>query len=201
MEKANEPTPTESKIMDAALHLFSNQGYRETTTRKIAERADCNELTIFRIFENKENLLRSILKRRLVDDLLDVEIPFEPTGRPREDLISLCRIMQSSFGQRRDLFRLMLREQLKNDVVKEYRGVIPVIWKDLIVEKFSSVINEYSRDDINLETASLFMASYVLRAEMMKTLLGNDPFESTNEEHLREAVDIFLRGTIGEGSN
>ena len=201
MEEANEPTPTESKIMDAALYLFSNHGYRETTTRKIAERADCNELTIFRIFENKENLLRRILKRRLVDDLLDIDIPLESTGKPDRDLISLCSMMQSSFEQRRDLFRLMLREQQKNDVVKEYREVIPVIWKELIVEKFSSVINEYSKDGINLETASLFLASYVLRAEMMKTFLGNDPFESTTEKHLREAVDLFLHGITAEGSN
>ena len=49
------------KIVKAAVELFSEEGYKGTTTKKIAAAAGVNESTIFRIFENKDNLFRGIL--------------------------------------------------------------------------------------------------------------------------------------------
>jgi len=37
--------------------LFAAQGMTETTTREIAELAEVNEVTLFRHFGNKHNLL------------------------------------------------------------------------------------------------------------------------------------------------
>ena len=52
---------TENKILDAAIALFTELGYSGTTTRKIAEAAGINEVTLFRKFGTKENLfLKSI---------------------------------------------------------------------------------------------------------------------------------------------
>ncbi len=52
---------TREKIMQAAVRLFSEEGYRGTTTRKIAEAAGVNESTLFRTFESKDTLFREIL--------------------------------------------------------------------------------------------------------------------------------------------
>ena len=49
------------KIVKAAVQLFSEEGYKGATTKKIAAAAGVNESTIFRIFENKDNLFREIL--------------------------------------------------------------------------------------------------------------------------------------------
>lgn len=45
------------KVMEAATLLFGEKGYTATTIREVAEKAGVNELTIFRNFKNKENLL------------------------------------------------------------------------------------------------------------------------------------------------
>lgn len=52
---------TRNKILDAALDLFSAQGFHATTTRKIAKQAGVNEVTIFRHFKSKENLFQAVL--------------------------------------------------------------------------------------------------------------------------------------------
>lgn len=52
----------EKKILDVAFNLFSKYGYKGTPTRLIAEKANLNELTIFRCFKNKQNLFESVLK-------------------------------------------------------------------------------------------------------------------------------------------
>ena len=54
---------TREKIINAAFTLFSKIGFKGTTTRKIAKTAGVNESTIFRLFENKESLVREILSR------------------------------------------------------------------------------------------------------------------------------------------
>jgi len=38
---------TEQKILDAAIRMFASEGYDGATTRKIAEAADVNEVTLF----------------------------------------------------------------------------------------------------------------------------------------------------------
>ena len=43
------------------LLLFGEKGYTATTIREVAEKAGVSELTIFRNFKNKENLLGRVL--------------------------------------------------------------------------------------------------------------------------------------------
>ena len=58
---------TEQRILDAALKVFASEGYTGATTRKIAEEANVAEVTLFRKFQSKENLLREVLiKNRTV---------------------------------------------------------------------------------------------------------------------------------------
>ena len=52
---------TEQRILDAALKVFANEGYTGATTRRIAEEANVAEVTLFRKFQSKENLLREVL--------------------------------------------------------------------------------------------------------------------------------------------
>lgn len=55
----SEDTSTDSKtkLRQAALDLIAEQGFKGATTRKIAERAGVNEVTLFRLFGNKLNLV------------------------------------------------------------------------------------------------------------------------------------------------
>lgn len=48
---------TSEKILEAAMNLFSEKGYRAVTTKQIAKAAGVSEMTLFRHFKNKLNLL------------------------------------------------------------------------------------------------------------------------------------------------
>ena len=56
-------TPARERLLQAAIALFSTQGVRETTTRQIAERAEVNEVTLFRQFGNKHGLLLAVIEQ------------------------------------------------------------------------------------------------------------------------------------------
>nr|WP_309145457.1 TetR/AcrR family transcriptional regulator [Paenibacillus alvei] len=49
-------------ILHAALHLFTARGYDATTVPMIADRANVGAGTIYRYFENKEELLNSLFQ-------------------------------------------------------------------------------------------------------------------------------------------
>jgi outer membrane protein TolC len=54
--------PTRDHILAAAARLYGEHGFRGTTTRRIAERAGVNEVTLFRLFGSKTALLLEALR-------------------------------------------------------------------------------------------------------------------------------------------
>ncbi len=54
-------TEKKEKILEAALELFAQEGYKATSTSKVAKRASVSEGLIFRHFNNKEGLLEAIV--------------------------------------------------------------------------------------------------------------------------------------------
>ena len=51
-------------IVEAAVALFSQKGFRGTTTKEIAETAGCSEATIFKHFATKNRLYSAILETK-----------------------------------------------------------------------------------------------------------------------------------------
>lgn len=52
---------TEDRILRAATGVFAKRGVSGATTREIAQRARVNEVTLFRHFKNKDELLRRVI--------------------------------------------------------------------------------------------------------------------------------------------
>jgi AcrR family transcriptional regulator len=55
----------QQRIVEAAVQLFSRQGYSGTTTRQIADLADVNEASVFRYFSKKQDLFWAALYSQL----------------------------------------------------------------------------------------------------------------------------------------
>jgi AcrR family transcriptional regulator len=55
-------TEKQEKILHAALELFAREGFKTTSTSKVAKLAGVSEGLIFRHFGNKDGLLEAILK-------------------------------------------------------------------------------------------------------------------------------------------
>jgi len=57
------PASTRERLLDAAREVFARDGLRSATTREIAQVAGVNEVTLFRLFQSKQNLLAAVLER------------------------------------------------------------------------------------------------------------------------------------------
>jgi len=49
------------KLLDAAAQVYARTGYRGATTRRIAQQAGVNEITLFRHFGSKQALIQAVL--------------------------------------------------------------------------------------------------------------------------------------------
>lgn len=65
MKNTAENSVTEVRIVEAAVQLFSRQGYKGTSTREIAGLAGVNEATLFRYFARKTDLFWAAAESRL----------------------------------------------------------------------------------------------------------------------------------------
>lgn len=76
--------PTRDHILDAAAKVFAEHGFRGATTRLIADAADVNEVTLFRLFGSKDALLGEAIRTRVYErDIL--QLPDTP-GNARTEL-------------------------------------------------------------------------------------------------------------------
>lgn len=83
----SESPSTAVAILDATLLVIGERGLKGTTTRAIAERAEVNEVTLFRKFGTKANLIRAAIEHRFATARRDF---VAYTGSIDADLIRLA---------------------------------------------------------------------------------------------------------------
>lgn len=103
---------TRQKLLDAALEAFSENGFKGTSTRDIADRAGVHHPLITYHFKNKEELWRATADRvfseftaALIDARRNAEV--QP---PRERMASMIRAYVRYSAQNPALHKLMLQE-------------------------------------------------------------------------------------------
>lgn len=70
IDNMREFNSTDEKIIKATFGILQKEGYAKTTTKKIAAEAGVNEVTIFRKFDNKKNLIE-ITKEYYIKQFLE----------------------------------------------------------------------------------------------------------------------------------
>jgi AcrR family transcriptional regulator len=74
---------TRTASLNAAVHVFSQHGFRGSTTRRIADAAAVNEVTIFRYFGSKEALLQEALNESELGGFAN-PLPIDPKDPTQE---------------------------------------------------------------------------------------------------------------------
>ncbi|HET8770944.1 MAG TPA: TolC family protein [Gemmatimonadaceae bacterium] len=100
--------PTRQQLLDAAARVYSEHGFRGATTRRIAEEAGVNEVTLFRIFGSKavliEEAVGAIASRGSRPRLPDV--PVDPVSELTEwaesehgFMLANCNVMRTTMAE------------------------------------------------------------------------------------------------------
>lgn len=112
---------TRQRIFQAAMKLFRERGFMQTTVDDITERADVSKGTFFNYFPRKEAVLGYLSEMRL-DEIEAGANGLLAAGKPaREKLIEIYAHAASAYEGDRDLTRFVLSELLSQhfDPVEE----------------------------------------------------------------------------------
>ena len=101
---------TEKKILLAATKLFSESGYSGVSTRKIAEQAGVNEITLFRYFKSKSNLLQSVIKHFAFEGNIIEKISKEVTGNIKEDIFIFADVYYMFLENNIKMYKIQIKE-------------------------------------------------------------------------------------------
>lgn len=120
---------TKEKIMDVALHMFSERGYEAVSIRDICGEVGIKESTLYYHFKNKMDILDSLIAKFKdhISGLLSHidEIPKNPSGKTKKknagstDIIDSYMMDSYLFDPFCNLMiRLMMIEQFHNEEVR-----------------------------------------------------------------------------------
>ena len=188
-------------ILQAAMMLFAEKGFSATTTRELAQRAEVNEVTLFRHFRSKTELYHQILEeiRRLYPPLLAAD---EVAGTDPEILIhDFCLATLRRMNEAPHLLRLMLYAMLEE--VDEIREALIEKRLDIYVASLAGAFARLQESgkcqaDANPEELARLLMSQVFGLGIMK-FSGHAVFDRIDEERLAIQVSRqFLTGPAGE---
>jgi len=185
---------TRTKILVAALELFSEDGYKSTTTKAIADKADVNELTLFRHFGTKENLFFSAIEYGIHPEEMEEFLNIEPTEDLAKDLINIAHQLSKNMYKRAAIKKLMLVEAHRELMLARSASQLPLKIKQLLIDYFQNAQDKGLIRDIDTEVAAVVFFSFFFRSLIFRAFLGKDIFLDIDPSVIEKFVDIFLNG-------
>lgn len=125
-----ETTEARDRIIRAAVSVFAESGYRGATTRRIAQVAGVNEVTLFRHFGSKDELLQEAVSWAAMAVPLP-SLPAEPVD-PEAELTSFSREHLSQLHRARSLIRVCLGEVTERPEFLSHVKPRPVAVRDVL---------------------------------------------------------------------
>ena len=197
----------EQRILEAALKVFASEGYTGATTRKIAEEANVAEVTLFRKFKSKENLLKEVLiNNRTVFSSLDVLFGVQEDVDLETELRILGKNVAKAMKDRKKdnkthMFMHMLFEEGRRrpEVAEALSFFLQRNIKPLS-EYFELQIKNGKMRNINSRSAALTFVSYFVYTSLLRDVFGDNflgnSFLGNSDEEIERFIDIFTKGII-----
>lgn len=193
-------TDKQTKILEAAIEIFSEKGYSATSTSEIAQKAGVAEGTIFRHYKTKKDLLLSIVGPILTKlvapffirdfaKLLDL-----PYSRAEEFFRTVARNRIQFARSNAKLLRILIHEV---PFQPELRDQVKTVFAEQVFTRIEKVIRHFQEQGQIIEappfrivrTAVSLVVGYAITHVM---LMPDDPVD--DEEEIDRLIDILMHG-------
>ena len=186
---------TEDKIISATFRLIRKDGIDKVTTKKIAAEAGVNEVTIFRKFNNKQNLV-DITKDHYMELFLnkmeeifsfDEDISIEQYLK--DNFFGLLNLSDEEFS----VLKVAMEEGGEISDGKRLISQINDVILDNIEEFFKLQIQKGEIKDINPRALSIMCFGVTFQSIVLWKVYNKTPSVET-EQYFQEYLNIIFNG-------
>lgn len=201
MQREEKSERSRRAVLDAALYLFSHQGYRATTMRQIADRATVSTGNCYHHFPDKDTIFRA-----LIDEYLEII---------ETDRFPFTRVL---YGNERFPDNIEQLGYAARDSVRQFRGYLALVYVDVIefggthiqklysamAERFARLMEEKDaldvvrarlRPNVSPVSALLLTARIFFNYFSLEILFGvPEPYGKNANEVVKELADIIRNG-------
>lgn len=186
---------TDKKIIKATFDILQKEGVTKTTTKKIAAEAGVNEVTIFRKFQNKKNLVEitkeCYLQRYLdkMEEIFDFDEDFEIEDYLQSNFIGILNLPDEDSS----IVRLALEEVRDTPERKQLISRITGVIMGKLEEFFQSQIEKGKIRDVNTRVLAGMCFSITFQSAIFWKIYDIKPNVET-KQYSENFLDILYNG-------
>jgi len=197
-------TEKQQKVLEAAIRLFAEKGYANTSTAEIALAAGVSEGTIFKHYGSKDRLLLAIMLpffREMLSRMAKeaVRETFSSQTTLEQFLRDFLRNRAQFLAENRDIFRVMFKELVYNN---ELRDELKSFAAEHLQAALLPIVNRFRMKgelgDLPAETVLDLTAAFVGGFFVTRFLFMDRA--AVSGEEIEEAVRFILNGIRSRGA-
>ncbi len=184
---------TRNRLIEAATEVFAREGLLGATTREIAKVAGVNEVTLFRYFHSKEELLSAVIEGVSARQVAILSERVEWTGEVENDIRAFAHLYNTMLENNEALIRTFIGEAKR---YPEAARRILVETANPLRERLANYLREAIergrvRSDIEPKLAVEMFAGTLLAGMLRRTLNTNLGYSTEN--FLETSITFFCR--------
>lgn len=188
-------TLTRTRLIEAASQIFASLGVQGATTREIARVAGVNEVTLYRHFASKEQLLGAVIKNAFALQTEALAHPEAWTQDLKIDLRHYAHLYNTMLEAQEDLIRTFIGEAKRHpEAAKQViQEAAKPLKEKLVAYLQSSQRRGTVRGDLDPFPAVDMFTGMLLAGMLCRSVKYNQGSYSC-EDYIETCVDIFVRG-------
>lgn len=186
---------TDEKIIKATFSILQKEGFTKATTKKIAAEAGVNEVTIFRKFQNKNNLVETTkeyyLERFLekLEEIFDFYEDDEIEGYLQSNFLGLLELSEDDFS----IIKVAMEEVRDVPERKQLISRITGTVIDKLEEFFKSQIEKGNIRSVDSRVLAGMCFSITFQSIVLWNVYDMEPSVETNQ-YAQNFLDILYNG-------
>lgn len=186
---------TEEKIINATFDILQKEGFEKTTTKRIAREAGVNEVTIFRKFENKKNLINITKEYYFKKFLKKIEAIFDFTGDEtieeylNKNFEGLFNMTDQDFS----IIKVAMEEVRDIPEKKLLISVITYTMLDKLEEFFKLQIEKGTIRDVDARVLGITCFSVTFQSIVLRKIYSKSE-EIDSQKYANGFLDILYNG-------
>lgn len=185
-------------IVEAAIHLFAEKGFRGATTRELASALGVTEPVLYQHFKTKRDLYRAIIETKAKERRLKIEERVGPYLEAEDDrgfFQCLAELLLERYEQDPEFVRLLLFSALEgHELAKLFYERQVIDFYLMLIGYIKRRIRQGGFTKVDPNVAARAFVGMVSHHGMIQMLFQDKVVRSSRKKLIEDMVNTFLEG-------